>query len=184
MDTPRLLAVGGFHVLDEYPARCVLADVRPPGAVHDRGWADVLAFEAWLEGTVEVRCGAERVALEIVTPVRLRILPANNVHPAVIGTGERFAVQAHLYDRMGRELEVGKLTTLQWSLSDLVKPAVDRSAAEFGFCDTCYGRYAFPATAPGCGWISAELGGFTDTLEVTAEWRPGNKPQAPRFQRP
>jgi hypothetical protein len=164
---PRLLAVGGFHVFDETPARCTFVDVRPPAAVHQLGWTDVLAFEASLEGAAELRCGEEApIVLEIVAPVRMHVKPDDDVNPASIGVGECFGVQATLYDGEERELEVGRFTTLEWSCSSLLEPAIDRSAGEFGFCDTCYGRYAFRATDPGPGWISAVLGGLRDTLQV------------------
>jgi hypothetical protein len=164
---PRLLAVGGVHVFDEAPAPCTLSDAKPAGAVKDLGWADSLALEAHAEGSAQVRCGdAAAIALEIVAPVRLEIRLEDDGDPHAIASGERFGVRARLYDGAGRGLEMGKLTTLEWRCSPGLAPAADRSAGEFGLCGTCHGMYAFRATAPGAGWISAALGALDGRLEV------------------
>jgi hypothetical protein len=75
-------------------------------------------------------------------------------------------VRALLYDRQGRDLEVGKYTNFEWDSSENLKVANDRSSREFGFCDTCVGMHHFRAVAPGKGSIIARLGSSRGELTI------------------
>lgn len=164
----RLLAVGGIHVFDSQPP-CRLLRAQPGQTVEDLGWADTLALEAKGEGHVEVDCGPKTFMLEIKAPVRLEIALLDNSRPAEIAVHERFKVRATLYDEQGRELEVGKFTHFQWTAAGILEIANDRSAGEFGFCDTCYGMQGFRAVQPGEGSLTASLNSLQGTLMVTAK---------------
>jgi hypothetical protein len=61
----RLMAVGGTHVF-EARTQCKLTGAQPDVTVKDLRWQDTLALEALNEGTAEVRCGEEKIELEIV----------------------------------------------------------------------------------------------------------------------
>lgn len=161
----RLLAVGGTHVFDDL-SPCRLLNASPEGAVKNLGWRDGLALDAIGEGHAEVACRDVRWSLEMVAPARLAIDIVDDTPPAAIAVGQDIIVQARLYDRDGRELEVGKLTEFAWSASGIVERAVDRSAGEFGLCDTCYGMHGFRAVTPGRGVIKARFGSLKSTLTV------------------
>src|SRR5277367_381522 len=135
----RLLAVGGTHVF-EAQTQCKLTAAQPEATVKDLHWPDTLALEALNEGTAEVTCGEEKIEVEIVSPARLEIKLVDG-KPAEIQ--KSFKVQAFLYDRKGEELEVGKFTIFDWKSSKELQVANDRSAGEFGLCDTCYGMQTF-----------------------------------------
>ena len=111
----RFLAVGGIHVF-ESQTLCRLVSAEPDGAVKGLDWTDTLALEAGSEGTAEVVCGTRTVRLEIVAPARLDIEVLDDGKPTEMTVHERFKVQARLYDRRGRELEVGKFTNFEWIL--------------------------------------------------------------------
>jgi hypothetical protein len=165
----RLLAAGGIHVF-ERPTPCQLLRAAPERAVKDLGWPDALALEAAGEGSAEVACGdTERFRLEIAAPARL-VIEVLDGGPLAGGipVQEPFRVQARLYDARGRELEVGKFTHVEWTVSGVLEVAVDRSAGEFGFCDTCFGTHGFHAAAPGRGTIEARLGVLRGALVVVA----------------
>lgn len=159
-----LLTVGGTHVF-ERQAACRLVRVEPASALEDLAWTDALALETRGEGTAEVVCGTEKLVLEIVAPVRLEIDMAEG-KPTKVPVQERFHVKARLYDRRGRELEVGKLTTFEWTPSGVLEVANDRSAGEFGFCDTCFGKHAFRAVRPGTGEIKVRHGNLEATRTI------------------
>ena len=161
----RLLAVGGIHAFEDYTP-CTLASVEPKDAVKDLGWTDKLALEARREGAAEVVCGSHRYELEIVAPFVLEIALLDDADPKEITVRQILSVRARINDGRGRELEVGKFTNLDWACSDILADAIDRSAGEFGYCDTCYGMYRFRAAKPGSGFIEARLGDLRGTLEV------------------
>lgn len=162
----RLLAVGGIHVF-ESPTPCKLERAKPQDAVQNLAWANTLALEATSEGEAEVSCDGERIKLTIVPPVRLGIKLKDSA-PTDIDVDEPFTVQAVLYDKEGRELEVGKFTNFEWRNSGIVEPANDRSAGEFGFCDTCYGMQHFRAVDAGEGLITARFGDLEGKLMIEA----------------
>jgi len=164
-DGQRLLAVGGIHVF-ESPTPCKLERAKPRDAVKNLEWANTLALEATREGEAEVSCDGERINLSIVPPVRLQIKVTDDRKPTDIGANERFTVQALLYDKDGRELEVGKFTNFEWRRSGVIKSANDPSAGEFGFCDTCYGRQHFRAISAGHAVITAGLDDLVGKLEI------------------
>src|SRR5262249_27864847 len=153
----RLLAVGGLHIL-EGRTQCRLTRAEPEGIVKDLERTGPLALEARSEGQAEVICGSERIALKMVFPARLEIKLVDEVDLADIAVDRRITVRAFLYDRQGRELEVGKLTNFEWDFSENLKVANDRSSGEFGICDSCFGMHRFRAIAPGKGSIMARLG--------------------------
>jgi len=161
----RLLAVGGIHIV-ETQTQCQLARVEPEGVVKDLKWTRTLALEATGEGEAEAVCGSERMVLKIVSPARLEIVTVDQVQPNDITVDRRVTVKALLYDRQGRELEVGKFTHFEWESSENLKVALDRSAGEFGFCNTCYGAYRFHAVAPGKGSIIARLASLRGELAI------------------
>jgi hypothetical protein len=163
-----LLAVGGTHVFGRQAA-CRLVRAEPASAIQDLGWTDALALETRGEGTAEVVCGTEKILLEIVAPARLEIEMSDG-KPTKVPVQERFQAKARLYDRRGRELEVGKLTAFEWTPSGVLEVANDRSAGEFGFCDTCFGKHAFRAVRPGTGGIKVRYGNLeaTRTIETGA----------------
>ncbi|SRR5258705_12711426 len=163
----RLLAVGGIHVF-ESPTPCKLERAKPQESVKNLEWANTLALEAASEGEAEVSCDGERIKLTIVPPVRLSIKLTDDRKPTNITANERITVQAVLYDKEGRELEVGKFTNFEWRHSGIVEPANDRSAGEFGFCDTCYGMQHFRAVGAGEGLISARLADLEGKLMIKA----------------
>jgi hypothetical protein len=162
----RLLAVGGIHVFQQQ-SPCGLLDVEPAGAVKELGWSDMLALQAESEGTAEVECAAETFGLEIVIPVHIDIEVVDG-EPTEVGVRERFQVKARLSDHWGRELEVGKFTAFEWTCSGGLEVANDRSAGEFGFCDTCYGMHHFRAVEPGHGCIEVRLGNLRGILAIEA----------------
>jgi len=127
-----------------------------------------LALDAIGEGHAEVACRDVRWSLEMVAPARLAIDMVDDTPPMAVAVGQDIIVQARLYDRDGRELEVGKLTEFAWTASGVVESAVDRSAGEFGLCDTCYGMHGFRAVKPGKGSIEARLSGLKGTLAIAA----------------
>ena len=170
---PRLLAAGGTHVF-ESQAPCKLVRAEPVGTVNDLGWAVTLALEAGSEGEAEVACGGERIMLKVLAPARLEIKLAGEGEPTGIPIDEPFQVRALLYDEQGRELEVGKFTTFEWAQTEILEPANDRSAGEFGLCDTCFGMHNFRAVKPGTGSIMARLGDLEGKLLIEA------KPSGPK----
>jgi len=147
---------------------CELARVEPEGALHDLEWVDTLALEARSEGNADVVCGNESISLQIVAPARLEITLADSGELTATPVNDIIKVRARLYDHAGRELEVGKFTTFDWTASDIFQVANDRSSGEFGFCDTCFGMHRFRATKPGSGWVSARLGPLEGSLTVEA----------------
>lgn len=162
---PRLLAVGGTHVF-EGRGPCRLTRAEPEGVVKDLGWADALALEAEREGVAEVTCGDEKIVLKVVAPARLEIRLEDEGAPTDVPAREPFRVRAMLYDAQGRELEVGKLTEFEWTPSENLEFANDRSAAEFGLCDTCFGMQNFRAVKPGRASVVARLGGLKGELQI------------------
>jgi hypothetical protein len=162
---PRLLAVGGIHII-EAQTQCQLTRAEPEGIVKDREWTGSLALEARGEGQAEVICGSERIVLEMVSPARLEIKLVDDARPNDIAVDRRIIVRALLYDRQGRDLEVGKHTNFEWESSENLKVANDRSSGEFGFCDTCFGIHHFRAVGPGKGSIIARLGSSRGGLTI------------------
>jgi len=163
----KLLAVGGTHVIERGPD-CRLESAHPPGAVKDLGWTGMLALEAVAEGTATLVCGAEKAIVKFAAPVRLEIDLSDERDPLKLTTMERVRVRARLFDRFGNELEVGKFTHFEWTVAEPFKEAVDRSAGEFGYCDTCYGMFSFRPVKPGTGMIIARLGGLQGALKIAA----------------
>jgi hypothetical protein len=159
----RLLALGGVHAL-EGSEPCHLAHVEPASALEDLAWKDALVVRARDEGRAELTCGSHRAQLRIVKPARLDVVLVDD-HVTV---GQRFQVRAVPRDRDGRELEVGKWTEIAWHSDGGVAADTDRSAGEFGLCDTCFGVHGFKASAAGTAKIEARLGDATGTLQVTA----------------
>ncbi len=159
----RLLAVGGLHTFENLMP-CRLLHSEPEDSVKDLKWTDTLALEALHEGTVDLACGTEVLSLDIVLPARLVIETVSDANPTNLQVLERFKVLVRLYDRHGRELEVGKFTNVEWFFSSIIEIASDTSAGEFGYCDTCYGMQGFRAIKPGKGSIEAGLGGVRGTL--------------------
>jgi hypothetical protein len=159
----RLLAVGGVHAL-EGAAPCQLSQVEPAKALEDLGWNNALVVRANAEGRAELACGERRARLRLVTPDRLELKLVDD-HVVV---GQRFQVRAVARDREGRELEIGKWTELVWRRDGGVALDGDRSAAEFGNCDTCFGVHGFKASSATPATIEAQLGTATGTLKVTA----------------
>lgn len=159
-----LLAVGGTHVF-ERQAACRLVRAEPASAIQDLGWTDALALETRGEGTAEVVCGTETLMLELVAPARLEIEMSDD-ELTKVPVQERFQVRARLYDRRGRALEVGKLTDFEWTPSGVLEVAIDRSAGEFGFCDTCFGKHGFRAVRSGTGGIKVRHGNLEATRTI------------------
>lgn len=162
-----LLAVGGLHEIVR-PLPCRLESVQPPGAVADLGWTGALVLQARAEGRAVVVCAAETMTLEFALPVRLEITAADGRDPLRLTPGERVRVRARLFDGSGNELEVGKFTHFEWSVSGPFEEALDRSAGEFGFCDTCYGMYAVRAAKPGTGTLEASFGSLRGEMKIAA----------------
>lgn len=163
----RLLAVGGIHVF-EGQTLCTLVDAQPANAVKNLVWAESLALEAECAGSAAVECDGERLNLEIVIPVRLEIELVSDSKSSEIAVGERFRVQAQLYDHSGRALEVGKFTQFEWTASEALEVANDRSSGEFGLCDTCYGLQHFRALQASQGVIAVRLGALQGAMTITA----------------
>lgn len=159
----RLLAVGGVHAL-EGPGPCQLTQVEPARALEDLGWKDALVVRANAEGRAELACGERRARLRVVTPARLELKLVDD-HAVV---GQRFQVRAVARDREGKELEIGKWSELVWRGDAVVAPDGDRSAGEFGMCDTCFGVRGFKASSATPATIEAQLGAATGTLKITA----------------
>jgi hypothetical protein len=153
----------------ESQAPCALLRSQPEGAVKDLGWADTLALEAAGEGDAEVACGGEKIALRVAAPARLEVSFTGEGRPTDVKVGEPFQVRALLYDKDGRELEVGKFTDFDWTPSANLEAANDSSAGEFGLCDTCFGMHNFRAVKPGAGSVTARLGGLEGKLSVEAK---------------
>lgn len=162
----RLLAVGGTHVF-EGQGPCRLTHAEPEGVFKDLGWADALALEAEREGGAEVTCGGgEKIVLKVLAPALLEVRLEDEGAPAEVPAREPFRVRALLYDARGRELEVGKFTEFEWTPSENLEFANDSSAAEFGFCDTCFGMQNFRAVKPGRASVVARLGGLKGELQI------------------
>lgn len=154
----RLLAVGGIHVMEE---PCMLLQVEPPDALTNLAWPGRLALEARRQGEAIVDCGGRRSILQIAHPVRAEItLDATETRPSV------FRLQLRLFDDEAHELEVGQFTHVDWTASDILTTANDRSAGEFGWCDTCYGRQTFRAVKSGSGAVVARFGGIECRLSL------------------
>jgi hypothetical protein len=166
-DSPRhrLLAVGGIHIF-EGQTQCQLARVEPEGIVKDLEWIGPLALEARGEGQAEVICGSERIVSKIVSPARLEIKLVDEAQLNDITVDQWIKVRVLLFDRQGKDLEVGKFTNFEWDSSENLKVANDRSSGEFGFCDTCFGIHHFRAVAPGKGSIIARLGSSRGGLTI------------------
>jgi len=160
----RLLAVGGVHALEGTEA-CHLTTVEPAAVLEDLHWKDALVVRAQGEGSAELVCGSQRSRLRIVKPARLELVLVDD-HVVV---GRRFQVRAVARDHAGRELEIGKWTELVWRGDEVVKPDDDRSAGEFGLCNTCFGIRGFRASSAAAGTIEARLGEAAGTLRVTAQ---------------
>jgi hypothetical protein len=161
----RLLAVGGVHTF-EGQTQCQLARMEPEDIVKDLEWTGPLALEARDEGQAEVICGSERIVLKMVSPARLEIKLVDEAQPTDIAVDRRITVRAFLYDRQGRELEIGKFTNFEWHSSENLTVANDRSSREFGFCDTCFGMHHFRAVAAGKGSIMARFGSLRGGLTI------------------
>jgi hypothetical protein len=159
----RLLAVGGVHALAGAEP-CQLAQAEPTSALEDTHWKDALVVRARSEGHADLACGNHKTRLRLVKPVRLDLVLVDND----VSVSRRFHVRAVPHDRDGRELEVGKWTEIAWHADGVVTPDADRSAGEFGMCDTCFGIHGFRATAEGTSTIDARLGDTTGALRVTA----------------
>jgi len=143
-----------------------LARAEPEGIVKDLEWTGPLALEARGEGQAEVICGGERIVFKMVSPARLEIKLVDEVQLNDISVDRRIKVRALLYDRQGRDLEVGKFTNFEWDSSENLRVANDRSSGEFGFCDTCFGIHHFRAVVPGKGSIIARLGSSRGGLTI------------------
>jgi hypothetical protein len=141
-------------------------------AIKDLGWATSLALAAEREGRVDVDCAGVPLSLESVTPSRMDVRLEDG-SPTALSVHTPFRVRARLYDRRGRELEVGKLTRFEWSPSGVLTIANDGSSGEFGVCDTCYGMHQFRAVRPGRGSIEARFGGLKAVLQVEAMMEKG-----------
>lgn len=159
----RLLAVGGVHAL-EATEPCQLAQIEPSSALEDLHWKDALVVRARSEGSAELACGKHKAHLRLVKPARLDVVLVDD-HVVI---GRRFHVRAVPRDAEGRELEIGKWTELAWHADGAVTADTDRSAGEFGMCDTCSGVHGFRANAEGTATIDARLGDATGTLRITA----------------
>jgi hypothetical protein len=159
----RLLAVGGVHALAGAEP-CQLAQVEPTSAFEDMHWKDALVIRARSEGQADLACGNHKARLRLIKPARLDLVLVDD-HVSV---GRRFNVRAVPRDRDGRELEVGKWTEIAWHADGVVTTDADRSAGEFGMCDTCFGIHGFRATAEGTATIDARLDDITGALRVTA----------------
>lgn len=159
------LAVGAVYVFDRQKP-CSLISAQPQASVRRLEWVDALALEALSEGVAEVACGQERIELEIAIPTRLEIELVDVAKPTGLKVDELFQVQARLYDRRDRELEVGKLTNFEWDVSDSLEVVNDRSSGEFGFCDNCYGVSGFHVLRSGKGLIEASIGGLRGQLHI------------------
>lgn len=168
----RLLAVGGTHLFESAPP-CKMLRALPGGIVKDLGWPRALALEASAEATADLECGDETLQLRFVTPFRLTVEIAGSRTSTMVGVGEQFLVRARLWNRQGDEVEVGKFTMLAWDSSAGITAAVDGSAGEFGFCDTCFGTYSFMPVEAEDGWIEASLGDVSGRLAIVATARKG-----------
>jgi hypothetical protein len=140
--------------------------VEPEGIVKDLEWIGPLALEARGEGQAEVICGSERIVSKIVSPARLEIKLVDDARPNDITVDQWIKVRVLLFDRQGKDLEVGKFTNFDWDSSENLKVANDRSSGEFGFCDTCFGIHHFRAVGPGKGSIIARLGSSRGGLTI------------------
>ncbi len=164
----RLLAVGGTHVF-ESDKPCRFINTVPDDAVKDLNWSNMLAVETLMEGTTEVVCGTNRFDLGFVIQTTLDIELADGGGQVKVAVHESFKVQARLLDSQGRELEIGKFTTLDWKSSEIFKVANDRSSGEFGLCGTCFGMCGFRAVKAGEGVIEASLGDLRGVLRVVVQ---------------
>lgn len=160
----RLLAVGGVHALDGTEP-CQLSHVNPEQALEDLHWKDALVVRAHGEGTAEITCGSHHARLRLVQPARLGVVLVD----AHVVVGQRFQVRAVAYDGNGRELEIGKWTEIAWRADGPLAIDNDKSAGEFGLCDTCFGAQGFRASTAGDGTIEARLGTATGVLKITAQ---------------
>jgi len=161
-DVQRLMTVGGVHALDGTEA-CKLASVEPSSALQDLAWKNALVVRAQAEGRAELTCGDKRARLRLVKPARLELILVDE-HVVV---GKRFQVRALPRGGDGKELEVGKWTEIAWRTDGAVTPEKDRSAGEFGACDSCFGIHSFRASTAGEATIEARLGEASGTLRVT-----------------
>lgn len=159
----RLLALGGVHAL-EAAEPCQLSKVEPAAALEDLHWRDALVVRARGEGRAELTCGKTHASLRIVAPARLELVLVEDQ----VAVGRRFQVRAIPRDRDGHEIEIGKWTELVWHADGAVVADTDRSAAEFGQCEGCFGVHGFRATAAGPATIDAKLGDATGSLTITA----------------
>ena len=158
----RLLTVSGVHALGSTEP-CKLASIEPSSALQDLAWKNALVVRAQAEGRAELACGDKRMRLRLVKPARLDLVLVDE-HVVV---GKPFQVRALPRGGDGKELEVGKWTEIAWRTDGAVAAEKDRSAGEFGACDSCFGIHTFRASAEGEATIEARLGEASGTLRVT-----------------
>lgn len=159
---PRLLALGGTHVL-ESEELCKLVKSEPKDVAKDLAWGNKLALEASAPCIVEVLCNEEIQNLEFVKPERIEV---SIIRDQEVTVGDKIEVKANLYDHLGRELDVGKFTVFNWESSDIFEIENDSSAGEFGLCDTCFGRHHFRVLKLGKGIIEVNFGNLKRKIEV------------------
>jgi hypothetical protein len=137
--------------------------MKPAAAAKDLNWPGTLALEVLTSGEAEIRCGNERVILKFVDPARMEVTfdgiggATKQGHPLIPLGDEPFLARAILLDPRGMELETGKFTAIEWTVSGNVEVVRNHSAAEFGLCDTCFGMQRFRLTSPGPALIGARL---------------------------
>jgi hypothetical protein len=161
----RLLAVGGTHVL-ENTGPCEIIKTQPKNAAKNLGWDGQFAFEAQTKGNIQVLCGTEQLSLELVIAEKIDITSIEGKISDDISIGQLIKVKAQLYDRLGRVLEVGKYTSFNWSSTNNLEIANDRSSGEFGFCDTCFGFQQFRATQQGTGVIEVRFDNLSYSMKI------------------
>jgi hypothetical protein len=154
------LALGGVHELGI--SACKLQRMEPAGALEDLKWqGGALVMRARAEGIAEFECGDDRFTYHVARAASLQVIVSEPVE-----AGAHFDVRAVPRDAGGRQLDIGKWAEVEWSSEGDVASDNDRSAAEFGLCDTCFGAQGFRAGAAGKARVRATFEGVAGELDV------------------
>ena len=160
----RLLSVHGVHLLGN-KGTCIIENIIPIGIVRDLDWKDALVINVLNEGSANLKCGGEEIAIDFIMPKKIILKIIKNTSDTLF-VDDLIKVQATLVDKEGRELEIGKYTEFSWKYSDSLKVENDNSAGEFGFSSTSYGMNSFKIITLGTGFITASIAHLKGDINI------------------
>ena len=169
---PRVrLAVGGMYRFESnlfmVPIPCKFQSAEPTDAVEHEQWDENLILKPRSEGRAEVRCGLERIVIDLRAASRLTIEWAHDPgHADRVVVGDGLELKARFYDRGGAELMVGEFTNIEWLYTSHLKPD---NSTWLGLSTTSYGLYKLKAIAPGPATVTARFGDSNVQLTVMVD---------------